>query len=924
MAHYQTLAQLIGSSKAMSATSLSLDDPRVLEAVREYQAALDAGQRPDRNAFQARYPDIAEALAGCLDALEFMHAAAPSLAADAVPPSPSELQPEQPLGDFRLVREIGRGGMGVVYEAVQVSLGRRVALKVLPFAATLDARQLQRFKNEAQAAAQLHHTNIVPVYAVGVERGVHYYAMQFIEGRTLAQVIADFRFSIADLKEEPGTGSRPLATPPEATPTKRYSADPVLQSAIENRQSATTVTPPMACLSTERSIRRPGHFQLVARLGVQAAEALEHAHQLGIVHRDIKPANLLVEGEPDASALGVRLWVTDFGLAHCKGQDGLTMTGDLMGTLRYMSPEQALAKRVTIDHRTDIYSLGVTLYELLTLKPAFGGRDRQELLRQIAFDDPRPPRRVAPAIPAELETIVLKAMEKNAAERYGTAQELADDLERYLRDEPIRARRQTLAQRTRKWARRNQPIVWSAVVCGLVSVIALAGSIGWAVRDRAVRVAEAHWAEAIRLEAIEEQAINALDEATALQDRAKWAEALEAAKRAEGFLAAEGSQELHARVRQVRKDLEMLLHLDEIRLPRPVRGVERTYDVAGADASFAQAFREYGIDLESLEPGEAAERIRSRSIRLELAVALDAWAELRRRRLKGDDTSWKRFLAVARAADPDEWRNELRDAWELARTDRLNKLALSAESSKLPLHTWFLLSLFGGSLDKEREIPILRQAQRMFPDDFWINHKLGDALMTVWPTQTDEAIQYYTAALALRPHNLRTRIDLGFALRHKGRWDDALAVFGTALELAPDSADIHNVLAWDLATCPELKLRHPSRAVELAKKAVALRPKEQTFWNTLGVAHYRAGQWEEACAALGRSIDLRRPDNPCVDCDWLFLAMANYRLGKEKAAHQCYNQAIHWLKKDHPKNQEDLRSVCAEAEELLGITAKQN
>src|SRR5437870_8486843 len=177
----------------MNAAMPSLDDPRVLEAVRAYQAALESGQKPDRREFQARFPDIADALAGCLDALEFVHAAAPSLAADAAPPDPAELQPELPLGDFRLIREIGRGGMGVVYEAVQQSLGRRVALKVLPFAATLDAKQLQRFKNEAQAAAQLHHTNIVPVFGVGCERGVHYYAMQFIEGQTLAAVIRELR-----------------------------------------------------------------------------------------------------------------------------------------------------------------------------------------------------------------------------------------------------------------------------------------------------------------------------------------------------------------------------------------------------------------------------------------------------------------------------------------------------------------------------------------------------------------------------------------------------------------------------------------------------------------------------------------------------------------------------------------------------------
>src|SRR5439155_4515855 len=192
-----------------------------------------------------------------------------------------------------------------------------------------------------------------------------------------------------------------------------------------------------AALSTERSTKCPAYFRTVAHLGVQAAEALEYAHGLGVVHRDIKPANLLLDGHGN-------LWITDFGLAHCQSQAGLTMTGDLVGTLRYMSPEQTLAKRILVDHRTDLYSLGATLYELLTLEPVFAGSDRQELLRQIAFEEPRPPRRLNKMLPADLETIVLKALEKNPADRYATGQELADDLQRYLKDEPIQAKRPTL------------------------------------------------------------------------------------------------------------------------------------------------------------------------------------------------------------------------------------------------------------------------------------------------------------------------------------------------------------------------------------------------------------------------------------------------------------------------------------------------
>jgi serine/threonine protein kinase len=238
------------------------------------------------------------------------------------------------LGHFRIVREVGRGGMGVVYEAVQISLNRRVALKVLPFAATLDDRRIQRFKNEAQAAAHLHHSNIVPVHTVGCECGVYYYAMQFIDGQALAALIAE-------LRQQQAGPAGDAAGPDQPCP------------AGADRADGNAVTPPVAALPTPC----PGgaaYFRRVAQLGVQAAEGLDHAHQLGVIHRDVKPANLLVDTRGN-------LWITDFGLAHCISQAGLTLTGDLVGTLRYMSPEQALAQRDVADHRTDVYSLGATL-----------------------------------------------------------------------------------------------------------------------------------------------------------------------------------------------------------------------------------------------------------------------------------------------------------------------------------------------------------------------------------------------------------------------------------------------------------------------------------------------------------------------------------------------------------------------------------
>jgi hypothetical protein len=403
--------------------------------------------------------------------------------------------------------------MGVVYEAQQQSVGRNVALKVLPFAAMLDKQQLNRFKIEARAAGTLDHPNIVSVFSVGTERGVHYYAMQLIDGQSLAELIADLRKQ-ARVRSQ-GSGAREGNAADQSEIIKQpsvrdneltadyghHSTSRIPQSARETRRDVQAATSTMPKFDTQ------DYFRSVAELGIQAAQALDHAHQNGIVHRDVKPGNLLLDAER-------KLWVTDFGLARIEANAGMTMTGNLLGTLLYMSPEQARGDRTSVDARSDIYALGATLYELLALRPPFVNEDRAKLLRQIADVDPPPLRKLLPALPVDLETIVGKALEKEPTDRYQTAGELADDLRRFVQHKTIRARRPTLAQRVSKWSRRHVGMVWTLMLASLtlaiglgISTAAITASRNSAERERASAEEQRQQAERDRQVAIEQRTV---------------------------------------------------------------------------------------------------------------------------------------------------------------------------------------------------------------------------------------------------------------------------------------------------------------------------------------------------------------------------------------------------------------------------------
>ncbi len=324
------------------------------------------------------------------------------------------------IAGFRIIREIGRGGMGVVYEAIELALGRRAALKVL-LAHHDSMTGVERFHREARAAAKLHHTNIVPVFGVGEHEGLHYYAMQFIESESLGQVFN--RLS-------------------------RTAAGALRIAAMPSTDGSNLV-----------------YFRSIARIGRQVAEALAYAHKHGVLHRDIKPANLLLD------TFG-NVWVTDFGLAKAfEGEDGLTQTGDIVGTMRFMAPERFDGRS---EPRSDVYALGVTLYELLTLRTLYTESNRAKLIERILHDEPIRPRQIDRRIPRDLETIIQKAMAKEPEARYASSTALAEDLRRFLGNEPVLARPIGKVARLTRWCRR-QPRLATAVGLAAASLILATG-----------------------------------------------------------------------------------------------------------------------------------------------------------------------------------------------------------------------------------------------------------------------------------------------------------------------------------------------------------------------------------------------------------------------------------------------------------------
>jgi serine/threonine protein kinase len=933
----------------------------------EFTERLNRGEHPEVEEYAERHPEVADLLRGILPALEVLRQDAKGSERAGASTSPSAT-PKGCLGDFRIIREIGRGGMGIVYEAEQISLLRRVALKVLPFAASWDEKRLQRFQHEAQAAAHLHHTNIVPVFGIGCERGVHFYAMQYIAGTSLASVIGELRH----LSGLPIKGT----VPPEAVSavsgsfmSGEWVKPATLPPAAPVEPGAETLPQCQDTLSVARATGQPNFFRTVARLGTQAAAALEYAHTRGVVHRDIKPANLLVDEHGD-------VWITDFGMAQFRSDGELTQSGDLLGTVRYMSPEQALGKRELVDGRTDIYSLGVTLFELLTLEPAYPGTDREQILHRVTSDHlPTLPDRCR-QFPAELWTILTKAMAKAPEERYLSAKELAEDLQRFLEDRPILARRPTLVHKVRKWSRRHKTGV-TVGLAALAAGLAASTALVWWEMERIDMAYQAESKLRRRAEAREQLARRAVDEMYT-QVAEKWLATaprmtelqLDFIRKALAFyqeLIQENDTDPSARYKTAetyhflgriqarmgqnaeaeRAFRHQITLLQELIREFPAER-EYRFDLYHSLAQLAETFKGMGRDAEFDETNRSA---------LEIIEKLandfpgepnyrDAMADqviklgqilLRRGEFQQAEYMFRRSLGIGEklvqqfpdkktpphypqkvAASLDmlasslclmgRWREAEKPAARAVQVGR----KLASDQPEEPAFRYYLAGYekhLAGCLGEQRRT---REAMKL----------LDEALTLAEEYRRDFPSLPLGEVTIAEMHELRAHLCL-----IDGRYEQAERELRYSLGCLekleadqPASAHQKIALAQFLCNCPLPQLRNPKRAFQLLNQAAQLEPNHHLHDLIFGEASYRGGNWRAAVDALQKAQRLNSTSKT-----WerehsavarFFLAMAYWQLKEKEEARRYFEKAAQQMDQLFPNTSSYLRR---EAAELLGI-----
>jgi serine/threonine protein kinase/tetratricopeptide (TPR) repeat protein len=760
---------------------------------------------------------------------------------------PAAERPGTVIGPYKLLQQIGEGGMGVVWMAEQTEpVKRKVALKVIK--PGMDSRQVvARFEAERQALAMMDHVNIARVFDGGdTESSRH----------TPCAVASDGTRSV------PATLGRPYFV------MELVHGVPITKYCDDNH-----LTP------RER-----------LELFVPVCQAIQHAHQTGIIHRDIKPSDVMVtlyDGKPVPK-------VIDFGVAKATEQKLtertlFTQYGTMVGTLEYMSPEQAEMSALGVDTRSDIYSLGVLLYELLTgSTPLTHKRMKEaayaEILRMIKEEEPPKPstrlsdsgealasisanRHTEPAkltklVRGELDWIVMKTLEKDRSRRYETANAFAADVQRYLNDEPVQACPPSVGYRLRKFARRNKA---GLAVAGLVLafLVTLGAGAGWVLRDRAAR--EQMTEEGIR-QALD-RAGNSLGELHAtlkkkggvhelLNQPARWELFLKTAQAeltqarrlmagAEGKLDAEVAQavdRLEQRLAGDEADYHLALRLEKIRLDTAT-WVKDRFDFRTAAQEYPKAFA--GFEVLTRNPETAAARLEASPIKEQLAAALGDWAYVAHK--SNDKRLLERLLAVAREAGPDPaWGDRLRRAEVWDNQMELARLAAEAPAASMSPQ---LLNLVGSLMNTGRphQVEWRRRAQARHPADFWLAFELGNAVSHADPA---EATLWFRVALAIRPTNSAAYSNLGIAFRGQKKLPEATAAYQKAIELDPKNAYAHNGLGLVFA-----EQRKFEEAIAAYHKAIEFGPHAWIYVN-LGDALFGERKLDEAVAAYHEAIKL--------------------------------------------------------------------